>query len=262
MFLKLLKLKKKNITSSASRHSFFFSHNWLNQRKIKQLSLKKKWLSGRNHKGKIVIRTKSSFLKRNKNIKINYSFRTKNFGIISSFQFVPFLNRTLTLVFFSNGSISYYLTSERQKIFSFFFYKNIIFQKFKFKVYFFMIFQIKKLSFISAIESKPGSLVQYVRSPGSIAKIINFDKSLHTSIIKLPSGVKKIFSFYTFALLGKTSLTVNKFFKNNKAGYWRSFGKKPIVRGVAMNPIDHPHGGQTKSIRYPRTPWGKTTKFK
>jgi large subunit ribosomal protein L2 len=49
---------------------------------------------------------------------------------------------------------------------------------------------------------------------------------------------------------------------NVKSGYWRSFGVKPIVRGVAMNPVDHPHGGRTKAVRYQRTPWGHTTKYK
>jgi large subunit ribosomal protein L2 len=49
---------------------------------------------------------------------------------------------------------------------------------------------------------------------------------------------------------------------NGKAGYWRSFGLKSIVRGVAMNPVDHPHGGRTKAVKYPRTPWGHTTKYK
>jgi large subunit ribosomal protein L2 len=57
-------------------------------------------------------------------------------------------------------------------------------------------------------------------------------------------------------------LPENKRYKNTKSGYWRSFGCKPIVRGVAMNPVDHPHGGRTSTIKYPRTPWGKTTKFK
>jgi large subunit ribosomal protein L2 len=54
----------------------------------------------------------------------------------------------------------------------------------------------------------------------------------------------------------------HKKFFNGKAGYWKIYGKKPLVRGVAMNPVDHPHGGRGKSIKYPRTPWGKTTKFK
>jgi large subunit ribosomal protein L2 len=39
-------------------------------------------------------------------------------------------------------------------------------------------------------------------------------------------------------------------------------GKAPRSRGVAKNPVDHPHGGRTKSIKYPRTPWGLTTKYK
>jgi large subunit ribosomal protein L2 len=53
-----------------------------------------------------------------------------------------------------------------------------------------------------------------------------------------------------------------KRFSNSKAGYWRLFGNKPTVRGVAMNAVDHPHGGRTKSIKHPLTPWGKTTKKK
>ena len=54
----------------------------------------------------------------------------------------------------------------------------------------------------------------------------------------------------------------HKNMNNTKSGYWRALGIKSTVRGVAKNPVDHPHGGRTKSIKYPRTPWGKTTKFK
>jgi large subunit ribosomal protein L2 len=63
-------------------------------------------------------------------------------------------------------------------------------------------------------------------------------------------------------MLGPVSLSIKRKITNTKSGFWRTFGIKPIVRGVARNPIDHPHGGRTKAIRYPRTPWGKTTKFK
>jgi large subunit ribosomal protein L2 len=63
-------------------------------------------------------------------------------------------------------------------------------------------------------------------------------------------------------MLGQLSLQDSLYCLNGKAGYWRSFGLKSLVRGVAMNPVDHPHGGRTKSVKYPRTPWGKTTKFK
>lgn len=262
MFLKLIKLKKKYMSSPASRFSWIFYNSWLDQKKIKKLSLKKKWKAGRNSSGLIIFRSNSSKLKKYKNFQINYSLRLKNFGIIASFQFIPFLNKILSLIYFINGSVSYFITSERQNLFSFFIHKNNFYSRFKFKFYYFMIFQLKKLSKISFIEDRPGSNAKFSRSPGSLSKIINLDYVNHSSLIVLPSGVKKIFSFYSFAYKGKTALSSNKFFSDNKAGYWRSFGKNSTVRGVAMNPVDHPHGGRTKSIKYPRTPWGKTTKFK
>jgi large subunit ribosomal protein L2 len=63
-------------------------------------------------------------------------------------------------------------------------------------------------------------------------------------------------------MLGQLSLKNNKNFQNGKAGYWRMFGSKSLVRGVAMNAVDHPHGGRTKSVKCPKTPWGKPTKLK
>jgi large subunit ribosomal protein L2 len=67
---------------------------------------------------------------------------------------------------------------------------------------------------------------------------------------------------YALASLGAVALKNKRLVTNTKSGYWRNFGLKPHVRGVARNPVDHPHGGRAKSIKYPRTPWGKTTKFK
>lgn len=115
---------------------------------------------------------------------------------------------------------------------------------------------------ISLLELVPGKGIQYVRSPGTSAKMPKKDWKLNTGLLRLPSGVRKIFSTFSIASLGKVALPENKSYKNNKAGYYSINGRKPIVRGVAMNPIDHPHGGRTKAIKYPRTPWGKTTKFK
>ena len=78
----------------------------------------------------------------------------------------------------------------------------------------------------------------------------------------MPSGVRKSFSLYSLTSLGAVSLKIKKLVVNTKAGFWKRYGKKSQVRGVAMNPVDHPHGGRTKAIKYPRTPWGKTTKKK
>jgi large subunit ribosomal protein L8e len=108
---------------------------------------------------------------------------------------------------------------------------------------FFILRQLPRNQFISLIELYPNKSVEYVRSPGSKAKMLKMDTRTNTSIIKLPSGVKKVFSIYSIASLGQVLLVDKKSQTNNKAGYYNLKGRKPIVRGVAMNPVEHPHGG-------------------
>jgi ribosomal protein L2 len=82
-----------------------------------------------------------------------------------------------------------------------------------------MLFQIKKLSFISCLELLPGKGSQYTRSSGTKSRIIKFDKDSHSVLIQLASGVKKIFSYYSLVMLGKISLMENSNCLNGKAGY-------------------------------------------
>lgn len=104
---------------------------------------------------------------------------------------------------------------------------------------------------------------KYTRSFGSFAKIIKLDTRTGLSLVKLSSGLKKVFSALSLSIEGRANLYIlRNQFKDTKSGNRRKKGLKPIVRGIAMNPVDHPHGGRTNSIKYPRTPWGKTTKFK
>nr|AEV66675.1 rpl2 [Oxytricha trifallax] len=198
-----------------------------------------------------------------KNFKINYSLRIKYLGTVAAFSLIPFKNKLLSLVFFSNGFISYFLSNDRHVLFSFLcskFEKNL--RKINLSSTHFMLLQIKKLSFVSCVEIIPGLGAQYIRSPGTKGRIISFEKTTHSCLIKLPSGLKKIFSYYSFAFMDSISLQFHKKRKNGKAGFWRTFGRKSMVRGVAMNAVDHPHGGRTKSIKTPLTPWGKITKRK
>jgi large subunit ribosomal protein L2 len=127
---------------------------------------------------------------------------------------------------------------------------------------FFLIKQLPKNQPVSLLEVLPGKGVQYARSTGTSARIVKMDSRISTSLVKLPSGVKKVFSTYSIGSVGSVSLPENKKWGNNSAGFYKKFGKKSKVRGVAMNPVDHPHGGRAKAIRYQRTPWGKTTKYK
>lgn len=265
MFLKIYKLNKAVFTSGATRNSYYFYNSLNLQGKLPNLSLHKKWNSGRNDSGRTVIRTKSSLLQKTKYVKVNFKLRYFKLGFISSFQFIPFKNKLLSLVFFSNGSYTYYLSAENHGLFSFMYYnplKKRMQVKMGLNSTLLMLFQIKKLSFVSCLELVPGKGAQYTRSSGTKSRISKFDGYNHSVLLQLSSGVKKSFSYYSFVMLGRLAMVDHSRCLNGKAGYWRSFGVKSTVRGVAMNAVDHPHGGRTKSIKYPRTPWGKTTKFK
>jgi ribosomal protein L2 len=82
-----------------------------------------------------------------------------------------------------------------------------------------MLFKIKKLSFVSCLELTPGKLAQYARSSGVKAKIIKFDYYNHCVLVQLPSTIKKIFSYYSFVMLNKISLSEHSNMSNGKAGY-------------------------------------------
>jgi len=101
---------------------------------------------------------------------------------------------------------------------------------------------------------------KYSRSAGTFCKLVSVNLEKNYAKIILPTGNLKIISIYCLVSLGRSS---NIFYKNqffSKAGYKRNLGIRPSVRGVAMNPIDHPHGGRTKSNSPEVTPWGKIAK--
>lgn len=189
-------------------------------KKMKKLTFFKKNNAGRGFKGQIIIRTRTSLLRKNKIVKINYSLRYLRLGAIASFSFIPLKNRLITLVFFNNGSASYFLSTDLHALFSFFctrIPKKL--KKFKLKPVYLMLFQIKKLTHISLLELIPGQPSQYVRSPGTKARLIAFDKDKHSCLLKLPSGVKKIFSYYSYAFTTPLSIPFHKKSLNGKAGF-------------------------------------------
>ena len=116
---------------------------------------------------------------------------------------------------------------------------------------------------IHNIELKIGSGAQLSRSAGSSTQIVG--KSDGYVAIKLPSGEQRKVREECRATIGVLSNVDKKNQKLGKAGRKRWLGVRPSVRGVAMNPIDHPHGGgegKTSGGRDPVTPWGKPTKGK
>jgi large subunit ribosomal protein L2 len=114
---------------------------------------------------------------------------------------------------------------------------------------------------IHNIELKPGRGAQIVRAAGSSAQIMA--KEGNYAHIKLPSGEIRLIHIDCYATIGQVGNVDNANVKIGKAGRNRWIGKRPHVRGTAMNPVDHPHGGgegKTKGGRHPVTPWGQPTK--
>jgi large subunit ribosomal protein L2 len=116
-------------------------------------------------------------------------------------------------------------------------------------------------TFIHNIELKPGKGGQIVRSAGTSAKIIKKDSK--TCVLRLTSGKELTLSSLCLATIGILSNINHNNVVLGKAGRSRWLNKKPTVRGVVMNPVDHPHGGgegKTSGGRCSVTPWGIPTK--
>ncbi|WP_417462103.1 50S ribosomal protein L2 [Kordiimonas sp.] len=116
---------------------------------------------------------------------------------------------------------------------------------------------------IHNVEMKAGKGGQMARSAGAYAQLIGRDRGY--AQLRLSSGEVRLVRGECVATVGAVSNPDNQNIKLAKAGRNRWLGRRPSVRGVAMNPVDHPHGGgegRTSGGRHPVTPWGKPTKGK
>ena len=111
------------------------------------------------------------------------------------------------------------------------------------------------------VEMKPGKGGQIARSAGTYVQLVGRDGG--HALVRLSSGELRLVRGECMASIGAVSNQDQSNIKLGKAGRKRWLGKRPSVRGVAMNPVDHPHGGgegRTSGGRHPVTPWGRPTK--
>ena len=114
---------------------------------------------------------------------------------------------------------------------------------------------------LHCIEMRPGRGAQLARSAGSGVQLVAREDNMAT--LRLPSGEMRKVSVVCQATIGEVGNHEYGLQKLGKAGAKRWRGVRPTVRGVAMNPVDHPHGGgegKTSGGRHPVSPWGKPTK--
>ena len=113
------------------------------------------------------------------------------------------------------------------------------------------------------VEMKPGKGGQIARSAGTYVQLVGREQGY--ALLRMTSGEMRMVRAECRATIGAVSNPDHQNIVIGKAGRNRWLGRKPSVRGVAMNPIDHPHGGgegKTSGGRHPVTPWGKPTKGK
>lgn len=118
-------------------------------------------------------------------------------------------------------------------------------------------------SFVHNVEKVPGFGGKYARAAGTYGQVVQ--KSETDVLIKLPSGKLVLCQAQVRCTFGMVGNENHKLVVVGKAGRSRWIGRRPIVRGVAINPIDHPHGGgegKSQVGRHPVSPWGKLTKGK
>jgi large subunit ribosomal protein L2 len=111
------------------------------------------------------------------------------------------------------------------------------------------------------IELKPGKGAQMARSAGAQAQLVA--KEGDYALLKLPSGETRKVLIDCMATIGQVGNTDHENVAIGKAGKTRWLGRRPVNRGVVMNPVDHPHGGgegKTSGGRHPVTPWGQPTR--
>jgi large subunit ribosomal protein L2 len=116
-------------------------------------------------------------------------------------------------------------------------------------------------TWVHNVEMKIGKGGQAVRSAGAYAQLLS--KEGDYALLKMPSGEMRRIHVRCYATIGQVGNIEHQHISIGKAGRKRWLGQRPKVRGVAMNPVDHPHGGgegRTSGGRHPVTPWGVPTK--
>ena len=232
---------------------------WKNK-PIKNLTFGLKRISGRNNQGRITRYHRGGGAKRACRL-IDYKRYIWNiFGFVHRIEYDPKRNSLIALIVYSNGIMSYILAPEGLLIGDCIFAKENIVLKPGNSTFLYNIPIGLKINSIELIENK-GS--QLIRAAGSYATIIS--KFQNTVILKLKSGELRKIHSKCMATIGPVSNFQYIYRNFRKAGFYRLKGWLPVVRGVAMNPVEQPPGGglgKTSGGRPSVTPYGVITKGK
>ena len=210
---------------------------------------------GRNNKGRITCRHRGGGAKRAYRV---IDFKRNKFGVpgtVKTIEYDPNRNVRISLVVYADGEKRYILTPQGLNV------GDVVVAgtDVEIKTGNAMPLDLIPLgTMVHNIEMTPGKGGQIVRTAGGAAQLMAKEGNYVT--IKLPSSEMRMVRKECLATIGTLGNAEFKNMKVGKAGRTRYLGIKPTVRGVTMNPCDHPHGGgegKTGPGGHPKTPWGK-----
>jgi len=242
-------IKSKNLKKNFFKIPKLLKKKSLIKNKIKGISKN----AGRNNSGKITIFHKGGGHKR-KYRYINFNRNITSIGIVCNIEYDPNRNSKIAAIYdFNNNFFIYVIAPKNLMIGDIVESGNNIEPKLGNSL---PISNIPVGCYIYNVSPNKNKPAQISRSAGTFCKLK--EKTLNYAIIELNSGEHRYISPQCFASIGIVSNEFNFLIKKYKAGQNRWLNKRPNVRGVAMNPIDHPHGGgEGKTSGLNKTAWGK-----
>jgi len=251
-------IKKVKPTTPGRRQALFDDFLDITKKKPEKKLIKiRKRTGGRNSQGKITVRHRGGGAKRYIRI---IDFKRNKFDIpakVAAIEYDPNRGARLALLYYVDGEKRYIVAPTGLKV-----GENVISSKEK--------LEIKRgnampIGYIPAgiavynVELNPGSGGRIARGAGNSVRVMGVEGKY--AQIKTPSGEIRLIKKECLCTIGQASNPDKRHIKLGSAGRKRHLGFRPTVRGSAMNPVDHPHGGgegnQPIGLKHPKTPWGK-----
>ncbi len=210
---------------------------------------------GRNNRGRITVRHRGGGHKRRYRI-IDFKRSRDTDAVVEAIEYDPNRTSRIALIKYPDGSMAYIVAPEGLQV------GTVIGQVSNNGVTIGNSAKLKDLptgTFVHNIEMRPGKGAQMVRSAGVVAQVMAHEEGY--TLLRLPSGEMRLVLSECRGTVGQVGNLDHKNIKLGKAGRSRHRGRRPGVRGSAMSPADHPHGGGEGrngiGMPGPKTPWGR-----
>ena len=215
---------------------------------------------GRNNKGRVTVWSRGGGHKRRYRM---IDFKRRKFDVpakVERLEYDPNRSAFIALIRYQDGELSYIVAPQRLRV------GDSVISAERADIVPGNAMPMQNIpvgTIIHNIEMKPGKGAQMARAAGAYAQLVGKDSGY--ALLRLTSGERRMVRAECMATIGAVSNPDHQNINLGKAGRKRWLGRRPVVRGVAMNPVDHPHGGgegRTSGGRHPVTPWGRPTKGK